>query len=73
MTPLSVMLHTVVGNLKRTGTARMSTWEFNVRMWTGLVYFRLLCNLLNFLVEYYIHQRGTTKNTKIKVLHKIGF
>jgi hypothetical protein len=51
MTTLSVMLYTVVGNLKRTGRARMSAWEFNVRMWTGLVYVRLLCNLLNFLVE----------------------
>jgi hypothetical protein len=51
MTTLSVMLYIVVGNLKRKGTARMSAWEFNVRMWTGLVYVRFLRNLLNFLLE----------------------
>jgi len=51
MTTLSVMLYIVVGNLKQTGTARISAWEFNVRMWTVLVYIRLLGNLLNFLVE----------------------
>ena len=55
MTTLSVMLYIVVGNLKRTGTASMSAWESNVRMWTGLVYVRLLCHLLNFLVEQGIH------------------
>ena len=44
---LSVMIYTyiVVGNPKRTGTARMPAWEFNEGMWTGLVYFRLLCSL----------------------------